>query len=177
MQANSTSIQGRAPAGGIQQNIGAEWAARLVGAIEVFGGLFGAGLATALLIETRHPITILAFLIYIASVVAGTMLWGQSRAGHILSLVIQMIQIPWILTATVSYAFVSGAGVWLGAGQGGFVRDHTALSWFHFGPVTGWGLATGPAPWHIGINLVAVALCALLISNWPRNKSRLHHRS
>jgi hypothetical protein len=170
MQANSPSIHRRGGAADIEQTSSTEWATRLVGAIEVLGGLFGAGLATALFIETRHPLTILAFLIYIANVVAGTMLWSQLKAGYTLSLALQIAQVPWILTAKASYALVCGAGVWLGAGQVGFVRDHTLLSWFHFGTITGWGISTDGGPWHLGINLIAAAMAAFLISNWPSSR-------
>jgi hypothetical protein len=58
----------------------------------------------------------------------------------------------------------------LGAGEAGFVRDHTLVSWFHFGTVTGWGISSDGGPWHLGINLIAAAIAAFLISNWPKSK-------
>jgi hypothetical protein len=152
---------------------GLEWAIRLIGVVQVLGGLFGAGRATALLIETHHPLNFLALAFYIFSVFAGILLCRGLLSGYVCSLALQIVQIPWILTSAIGYAFVSGAGLWLGAGREGFVRDSSMVSWFHFGNLTGWGIATGDASWHIGINLVALAVAAFLVSNWPKRK-RFH---
>lgn len=154
-----------------------ETAIRVVASIQVLGGLFGVGRALALYLGTHHSFSMLAMGAYVLSVVCGAMLWQLSRAGFAASLILQLAQIPWILTSHSAYAFASGIGLWLGGGEDGFVRDHALVSWFHFGVLTGNGVSFDAGPWRYGVNVIAIAIVAFLITNWPSYKSRKTHRA
>lgn len=177
MQANTTSRQAAMTSNTAPEAATIETAVRVVASIQVLGGLFGAGRALALYLGTGHPFSFVAMGAYVLSVICGAMLWQQTRAGFAASLLLQLAQIPWILTTHSAYAFASGIGLWLGGGEGGFVRDHAIVSWFHFGTLTGFGVSFDAGPWHYGVNVVAIAIAAFLIINWPSYKSRKSHRA
>src|SRR4051812_43587340 len=117
MQANTTTHFSSHHAG--ISDSGTEWVLRGIAMIQILGGLFGAGRALALLIDTGHPFNIAAMVCYICGIAAGLLLWQETVTGFATSLIFQIAQVPWILTSQFAYAMVSGVGVWLGAGKAG----------------------------------------------------------
>ena len=105
---------------------------KLLGTLQIFGGLTGFLLtilqSTSELIKTNHHIgfsnidwfnsIILPFIfliLYLMSVRAGVALYRDQDQGYALSRLLQIPQIPVIITPAVSYLFVITYGISLGA--------------------------------------------------------------
>jgi hypothetical protein len=130
---------------------------RLIGILEVAGGLYGFAAALYRLLPLRHAHDALPALLALAAyafvLVAGVLLLENSERGIRLSRWAQLLQLPLVATPVFSYAMHCGA--YLNVFATLHLPPHLELGW-HFGS-HGFVLAlAGPAVSHIGINLLAL---------------------
>lgn len=127
---------------------------RLIGILEVSGGLYGVVAMALRLLRAHDSLVAVAGLVLFGFVLAaGVMLLEGSERGFQWSRWAQLLQVPLIATPVFSYALHSGAFVNV------FVTLHgspqLALDW-HLA-TQGFGLALGgPATSRVGINLLAL---------------------
>jgi hypothetical protein len=136
---------------------------RTIGVVEIAGGLLGVGAVAALMMQQISPQTIAAGGLYLLSVIAGVLLCQQRPAGYWASLAMQLIQIPWIITATGAYAFASGLALHAGYGAGGMSVNYSLTSMFYFGD-TGWGPVSVNLVEGLGINLIPLIAMVILVA-------------
>ena len=135
---------------------------RLVGLLQLIGGALLCYAAVRLLVVGFSWLRLIAALELFAlgaiAAFAGLMLWREGRRGVPLSAVVQIMQLPHVVSGVVTYAVASPVAIVIGAGAAGL--PHLQLM-----PWVDVQLGVGgesPGPW-IGINLVAlVALFALV---------------
>jgi hypothetical protein len=130
---------------------------RLIGILEVAGGLYGFAAALYRLLPLRHAHDALPALFALAAyafvLVAGVLLLENSERGIRLSRWAQLLQLPLVATPVFSYAMHCGA--YLNVFATLHLPPHLELGW-RFGS-HGFVLAlAGPAVSHIGINLLAL---------------------
>lgn len=86
---------------------------KLIAAIEIFGGIWGLSIMlyrmTHVLNNLKFVIFMLVYLIpFSLSIIAGILLLKKSGAGLNLSLVVQLLQIPYFALSGLYYSFISG---------------------------------------------------------------------
>lgn len=89
---------------------------KLISIYEIIGGVLGLIITMFMLIfsamsvkEINAPILILIVIVlYILSLVAGICLLKKKQKGIILSIVVQIFQIPYIVTSSFTYIFIAG---------------------------------------------------------------------
>lgn len=129
---------------------------RLIGILEIAGGLYGLAQALRRLLplggnlDSLHAL--LALLLYGFVLVAGVLLLENSERGVTLSRVAQLLQLPLIATPVFSYALHCGGYVNI------YTTLHLARPWIDWSFGTqGLVLAVaGPATTRLGINLLAL---------------------
>lgn len=129
---------------------------RLIGILQIAGGLYGAALAVHRLLplgSTYGTLHALVGLIAFGFVlVAGVLLVEGSERGVAYSRVAQLLQLPLLATPILSYGLHAGAYVNL------YTTAHLARPWldWNFG-TQGFVLAlAGPATARFGVNLLAL---------------------
>lgn len=136
---------------------------RLVAALELVGGVWGLVRAAGMLIRTGYSnvgIVIAAIMAVIFGVflVAGARLWLGRSGGVALSILVQALQLPHIVTSAFGYLF--GAPVSFAVGLAGSGHPMFSGLWH-----PGFGLSINSeveVAW-LGVNLVALAALVLLI--------------
>lgn len=129
---------------------------RLIGILEIAGGLYGAAgaLRRVLLMgstyDTLHAL--LALIAFGFVLVAGVLLVEGSERGVTFSRVAQLLQLPLIATPVLSYALHAGAYLNL------YTTLHLARPWLDWSFGTqGFVLAVGgPSATRLGVNLLAL---------------------
>lgn len=135
--------------------------ARLIGILEIAGGLFGLITYGARAFELRAPLpfALLLFgaLAFAFALAAGVQLLEGDERGWRWSSWVQLAQIPILGTPIAGYGWNVGAIAELGARLGGGWRFGYQL------PSVGWLLRVGDGHgWFLGINFVAVIAFLLL---------------
>jgi hypothetical protein len=135
---------------------------RLIGILEIAGGLYGAAGALRRLLVAGAGYgllhAVLALIVFGFVLVAGVLLVEGSERGVSCSRVAQLLQLPLLATPVFSYALHAGA----------YLNIHTT---FHLArPWLDWSFGTqgfvlavaGPSVSHIGVNLLALAAWLVL---------------
>jgi hypothetical protein len=138
---------------------------KIIAATQGIGALLAACFTSYELIYTVfHPVLLfLAGYLFAAcalGIYAGVLLWRDRRPGYPLSIVAQAVQIPLVVSSTVSYALIFGFGVWIyytRSGDGWDAGINFRLGELHQFYILGEGL-----PVSIGINLVALCFAVIL---------------
>ena len=144
---------------------------RAIAAIEMLGGAAGAllFLRHALRVMHAQPDVWLAVPLPVAAfglcVLAGALLWLPTPSGYLLTLVALALQVPSVRTARLGYSFEVGVGARV------LVGSHR-VSWFAF-VGSEWHVTLREAAVRpvLGINLVALAFCALVWTMRPVSRS------
>jgi len=87
---------------------------KLIGFIEVFGGLWGISIMLYRMADVLDNFRVLFYMLlyllpFILSLIAGILLLQKKRSGIDLSLAVQALQIPYFAVAGWYYSFISGA--------------------------------------------------------------------
>ena len=96
----------------------------LIGIYEMVGGIMG---VYFLIVHGRVPklenyqllaviITFFILTLYVLSSIGGFLLWRGKENGLVISIIVQIFQIPYILTASCIYSVASGAHILAGIG-------------------------------------------------------------
>jgi len=130
---------------------------RLIGILEVAGGLYGFAAALYRLLPLRHAhdtlVALLALAAYAFVMVTGVLLLEGNERGIRLSRWAQLMQLPLLATPLFSYAMHCGAFVDVSVPL--HLPLHPGLDW-HLGS-QGFVLAlSGPARARLGIDLLAL---------------------
>jgi hypothetical protein len=86
---------------------------RVIAAIQMLGGLVGLGTigpqiyrdSTAIVSLTQGLTLLAAVLLFLACIIAGGLLWRRRRIGYLLSILVQLGQMPIIYTGALIYHF------------------------------------------------------------------------
>jgi len=81
---------------------------KLIGWIEIIGGIIRLFLVLTLM-EDPLVFYLLALTLFCSSIVSGVMLIKDKTMGYVLSIVIQVFQIPRIISSSISYIFFAGS--------------------------------------------------------------------
>lgn len=141
---------------------------RVIATLEMAGGALGFGfIAWMLLANPVDARTALVALFVLAvnalSFVAGVALWSGSRAGRVLSIIVQVIQLPKVVSASVIFMFSFGLDVWVSVAEAagqmtwGIHFNLLGSSNLYFNAPVTYGLA--------GVSLTAIAFLAVLIGH------------
>ncbi len=131
-----------------------------IGILEVVGGILGVAMIASDAWASRS-IDVLAMLIgglYVVMILAGFALLRGHRIGGILSLILQLAQLPRVAAAGCAYQFAAGAGAWLMFGGNGINVSYALGSDFTLSTTA--AAATMP----FGVNIVAALAIALLLT-------------
>ena len=138
-----------------------------LGILEVIGGILG----VALIAVDAWSEGTLAFApllfggVYVLTIAAGVALLRGNRAGGLLSLLVQLLQLPRVATAGCTYSFAAGAGVWVMFGSSGAGISHS------LGSAYSWSTIASAGAFPFGVNIVAaLAIAVLLAIRSPRTK-------
>jgi len=87
---------------------------KLIGGIEIFGGLWGVAVMLYRMASVLDNFRVLFYMLlyllpFFLSIIAGIMLLRGKRGGIDLSLGVQLLQIPYFAAAGWYYSFISGA--------------------------------------------------------------------
>ncbi|MFK5925667.1 MAG: hypothetical protein QM483_03455 [Desulfuromusa sp.] len=86
---------------------------QLIAILEIIGGVWGLSIMLYRMANVLDTFKFLLFMLlylvpFIISIIAGILLFKQKTAGLTLSLVIQLLQIPYFALAGLYYSFISG---------------------------------------------------------------------
>jgi hypothetical protein len=103
---------------------------KFIAALEIIGGIFGVAFtAWAALANRFQPGALILGQVYIGidvlSLIAGLELWRGRPSGRTASIIVQIIQLPKIVSPAVVFLFSFGLDVW--------VRIVFGADWVHFG--------------------------------------------
>lgn len=141
---------------------------RFIAALEMAGGALGSGFVLwALLANPLDGLTALIALFVLAanalSFVAGVALWSGSRAGRVLSVIVQVIQLPKVVSVPVVFMFSFGLDVWVSIAQAagqvawGFHLIFLSSSQVYFNVPVTYGLG--------GVSITSIVFLAVLIGH------------
>lgn len=142
---------------------------RIISVLEMIGGAVGVGLVIWWLLATpvnafTVAIAPIPISIYIFSFVAGVSLWRGSSFGRKASIVVQVIQLPKVVSPFIIFMFSFGLDLWVhtlfaeGFSTVGF--EFRALAFHQF-------FINVQAPVGIGVSLTAVISLVMLIRYKP----------
>jgi|RhiMethySRZTD1v2_1073278.scaffolds.fasta_scaffold19612_4 hypothetical protein len=140
---------------------------RIIAGLEVAGGLSGIGLITwqvLIATETIHaPLAaVIAFGVYILSIVAGITLWQEQPFGRKTSIIIQMIQLPKFLSVPLTFFFSFGFDLYIylvSIAEFSNLRINLKLGAYHQLYIN-----LPNAPFGIGVSIPACIFLAKLLS-------------
>ena len=141
---------------------------RVIAALEMVGGVFGFGfLMWWLLVSPIDGPTSALLLLMLAinalSFVAGVALWSGSRVGRALSIIVQTIQLPKIISQQFVFMFSFGLDVWVFFAPAAISR---LMLGFHFNfPASSQVFFNAPVGTYtlVGVSLSSIAFLAMLI--------------
>jgi hypothetical protein len=93
---------------------------KLIYIYEMIGGILGVGIAIIVFIKTimdskslenygiKSLIVIFILALYVLSFIGGFLLWKGKENGMVISIIVQIFQIPYIITSNCIYVFISG---------------------------------------------------------------------
>ena len=141
--------------------------------IEALGGLLLAALIVRLLVRAgpRPVVLVLAAALALVAgltLLAGLWLWQGHLRGRVLSLAMQALQLPHVVTSPVVFHFDAPASVAVGLGPDG--TPHAAAIW-RAGLRVAWD--ADPDPTWIGVNLVALFVVAVVVLTWRRRTAAM----
>ncbi len=152
---------------------------RFIAILEIIGGIWGLSIMIYRMANVLDNFKFLLFLLiylvpFIISIIAGILLFRQKTAGLNLSLIIQLLQIPYFALAGLYYSFISGvlAGIRISLVEG---MTHFSFN-FLFGGYC--QIQTG-LPNEIsafGINMFAVVMFSFLLLNKLQGKEVKNYR-
>ncbi|MFI5236271.1 MAG: hypothetical protein ACHQXA_11215 [Gemmatimonadales bacterium] len=138
------------------------WARRAAAVTEAAGGTAGLILTVRLLARTglRPAVIVLAAVLVIlfgGMLLAAGLLWWGKTGGRLTTVLVQVVQLPYVITGPISYGFHAPVALIAGIGNDGW---HLTGSWR-----SGFLLDfdSDPSPWLVAINLVALAVIILTI--------------
>lgn len=143
-----------------------------IGLIEVVGGILGVAMIIAE-VWSDHTIGIVSALfggLYVVTIIAGAALLRGQRFGGVLSLLVQVAQLPRMATAGCAYQFAAGAGLWAMFGSSG-----AGMSWA-IGSVHQWSTTAAAGAYPFGVNLIAAVAVALLLAVPSPKIKRQHNK-
>lgn len=144
-----------------EQNDNAFMINRGIAILEIIGGIFGIITSLGYMNNTSGIwlLFCLVFLgIYVYSVFAGYWLWKNYAKGYRASVLLQLIQIPVLVSPLLTYQFVSGLMFRFLLGTGGTGFD------FNFGSL--WSLLfLSDSGFSIGVNIIPLIIFFFLKSN------------
>jgi hypothetical protein len=139
--------------------------ARVIGALQFVGGVMGVWLAAPAMVAFESFSFIATFIaaVYVLSVVAGVGAFRWTRWGRRLSLAVQAVELLSVTTTSLSFSFVSGAGLWLTLGRAGVTTQRVLGSAFEFHTQSGFGPGIVHKPFEIGVNVIAATAFVWLL--------------
>ena len=143
---------------------------RVIAVLEIIGGIFGVALIAWVLVASRfHPHVIILAPVYIAidvmSFVAGVKLWRGRPGGRTASIIIQIIQLPKIVSPALVFMFSFGLDAFVHLLVGAdFV--HYGLE-FRFLAVNQLGFYVPSAPVDFGVSITAWVFLVMLLKYKP----------
>ena len=132
---------------------------RGVALVEIIGGILGVVTALGYLSNSAGIGVIICLLfvgLYGYSIVAGYWLWQNFAKGYRASVLLQLLQVPVLVSPLFTYEFVSGLMLRFLVGTGGFDTS------FNFGSQFTFLLMPQDAGFSIGVNCVPVVVYYLL---------------
>lgn len=155
---------------------------RFLAILQIIGGLVGvwAAISSSLVVRAApgsgvHAAVTFASLllasVFLVAVVAGVLLWRETRSGMMLSCLVHVLQVPILLSAPIRYECQVGLAVPVRVifGHDGF-RDLMLGPFLGSGAQFGVG-GEGAGEWAVGVNLLAV-LALIVLVVWMRKKAR-----
>ncbi len=80
---------------------------KAIAIIQIIGGALG--ILTSFLLIFIHPLlSIIILFLFLLSLVAGIFLLKDKKSGYLLTYIVQILQVPYVITNTITYSFVSG---------------------------------------------------------------------
>jgi hypothetical protein len=146
---------------------------RVISILEIAGGIFGiAFLAWAILTNPINIFTLIMIIatsgIYILSFVAGVALWRGRVFGRIVSIIVQAIQLPKIISPVIIFMFSFGFDAWVhfllssGSMNMGFDIRFLAFNQFFLNIQT--------APIGIGVSVTSCVFLPILVRYKPQHR-------
>ena len=146
---------------------------QLIAVLEIVGGIWGLSIMLYRMANVLDNFKFLLFILlymvpFILSLCAGILLWKQKSIGLTLSLVLQLLQVPYFAFAGLYYSFISGVLV------GIRISFLEGLTHYNFNFLFGGycqiqtGLPIGISA--IGINIFALVVFGFLLLNRVKGK-------
>jgi len=143
---------------------------RIISALEIIGGVVGIGFVIFWLLVT--PANFLSLIlapipigIYILSLVAGITLWRGKPFGRKASIVVQVIQLPKIVSPLIIFMFSFGFDLWVHIL---FSREFFNVGFqFRFLAFNQFFFYAQDAPFGLGVSLSAGIFLAMLLRHKP----------
>jgi hypothetical protein len=137
-----------------------------VGIYEIVGGVAGIAIIVSLAWRNHTvPTWMLAFLgLNLVGAFAGAMLLKKQTLGWLLSLIVQVLQVPRLGLAHLIYAYAAGAGAWIMFSGDGIWFDSTLGAMHSYAQSSTAESGSSPSMLPIGVNLVAALMVTLLLS-------------
>lgn len=131
--------------------------------VEIIGGVIGVLITAYYLVRNYNNVTFVILLSisvvsYIIVLIAGYWLFRQTRRGLILSRIIQLFQIPNLISSLLIYDFIAGLDFSILAGIKGLRFT------FYFGSRLDLFVLRPRVEFELGVNLIAVIFFVVLMS-------------
>jgi len=81
---------------------------KFISLIQIIGGVLGILISFQFLSLHILPISLLILIIFVLSIIAGIYLWQEKNIGYWLTYIVQVLQVPYVVTNIISYSIVSG---------------------------------------------------------------------
>ena len=81
---------------------------KFISLIQIIGGILGILISFQFLILLLLPTNLFILLVFLLSLIAGIWLWQEKKLGYLLTYIVQILQVPYIVTNVISYSIVSG---------------------------------------------------------------------
>lgn len=151
---------------------------KLISIYEIVGGVLGLMAAIFMVIfsvisiqKINYPLLIFAIIaLYILSLVAGVCLLKKKQQGIMLSIIVQIFQIPYIITSSFTYIFISG--LMIGAKVTFVSQMSRTTGMFYLGSSFSLPYGSGIQNVILGINFIPILIIGyfLKIKNQIINK-------
>ena len=149
---------------------------KIISVYEVLGGLVGVfvvlfSILPILVKRGYHPNIIFLYfalviflILFVLSVLGGVLLWGNKNLGYLFSFIVQLFQIPYIITSSVVYLLVAGASIapYISSRDMGFT--------FYIGGKFLFYMGHAVLGYRFGINLIALLFAISIFIAWKRFK-------
>ena len=153
---------------------------KIVSIYEILGGMTGAAvilfsIVPVLIKQSARPnilflyfIVVIFLLLFVLSILGGFFLWRNKGVGYLFSFIVQLIQIPYLVTSILVYTFIAGFSITP------YISSRGIGITFYLGGRFLFYVGHAVLGYRLGVNLLALFLAIWILVEWKRFQSSIN---